>query len=181
MHLKLMHLIFPLCHWDFALLCTPYPSCLWCLYIWFFGFVTWILDYSIDLILLAFSILCGGDFHLSRLYLFCFQYLMQRRVSPIKVHASDSLALSLELETTLQTSSILPLIFHTEEIFISGFIILTLDHAANFILPAFSNLCEGELSRAAHLVFWFCYLDFTLQTSSFLRWLSQMGEIMYQS
>ena len=34
--------------------------------IWFFGFNTWTLDYSADLILLAFSISCGGEFHLSR-------------------------------------------------------------------------------------------------------------------
>ena len=34
--------------------------------IWFFGYVTWTLEYFANFILLAFSISCGGEFYLSR-------------------------------------------------------------------------------------------------------------------
>lgn len=106
------HLILRLCHLDLRLLCRPHPSCLQYLMrgrvsptkgsrIWFFGFVTWTLDYSADLILLAFSISYGGEFYLwlcyfdlgprCRLYPSSLQYLMWRRV--IKSCASGSSAL----------------------------------------------------------------------------------------
>ena len=69
--------------------------------IWFFGFASWTLDYSADLILIAFSISYGGEFYLRlcyfdlgprcRLYPSSLQYLMRRRV--IKSCASGSSAL----------------------------------------------------------------------------------------
>ena len=53
--------------------------------------------------------LCYLDFGLlCRPYPSCLQYLMRGRVSPIKVHASDSSAMLLGLRITLQTSSFLP-------------------------------------------------------------------------
>ena len=74
---------FRLYYLDLKVLYRPHPSCLQYLMrgefylsrfmhpiglrIWFFGYVTWTLDYSASLILLAFSISCRGEFYLSRL------------------------------------------------------------------------------------------------------------------
>ena len=56
----------------------------------FFGFIRWTSDYPADFILLTFSILCGGKFHLSRFSHLSFTNQDSRIwVSPTKIHASE--------------------------------------------------------------------------------------------
>ena len=160
--------------------------------IWFYGYVTWTLDYSADLILLAFSISCGGEFHLSRFthlilrlcYLdlgllcrhhpSCLQYLMQGRVPSIKVYASNSSAMLLGPWSILQTSSFLPSISHAGEIlpikvYPSDFSAMLLGPWSTLqissFLPSVSHAGESFTYQGLRICF-FGYINWTLEYSA---------------
>ena len=103
-------------------------------------------------------IACGVEFHLSR---FTYQIL---RLCHFICQGSR-----------LQTTSFLPSVSPTGDSFIYGPVLPTFNHAADFILLAFSILRGGELSKAVHLVLRLYYLDLILQTSSFLPSVSYAG------